>query len=82
MGHWVNELFPLLLTILADNKSLAKREAALYTLANLVQARADPCGPTSSAYQQYPQLLYVLIGFLKTEQQPTIRSVTGPLMVS
>ncbi|XP_043210340.1 serine/threonine-protein kinase mTOR-like isoform X1 [Amphibalanus amphitrite] len=76
MGHWVNELFPLLLAILADNSSLAKREAVLYTLANLVQARADPSGPTSSAYQQYPQLLDVLIGFLKTEQQPTIRRET------
>ncbi|XP_037075764.1 serine/threonine-protein kinase mTOR-like [Pollicipes pollicipes] len=76
MGHWVNELFPLLLAILADNTSLAKREAALYTLANLVQARADPSAPSVSPYQQYPQLLDLLIGFLKTEQQPTIRRET------
>lgn len=69
MSHCINELMPLIIETLQDQSSAAKREAALSTLGKLVNATGYVIEP----YIQYPNLLTILINFLKTEQQVSIR---------
>ncbi|XP_066259712.1 serine/threonine-protein kinase mTor [Euwallacea similis] len=69
---WMQDLMATLLEILGDASAPDKRCAALVTLGQLVGATGHVVKP----YSQYPTLLDVLLGFLKTEQHPTIRRET------
>ncbi|CAH1240669.1 MTOR [Branchiostoma lanceolatum] len=69
MKKWVDELCPIILDMLQDSSSLAKREVALWTLGQLVECTGYVVEP----YTKYPSLLEVLLNFLKTEQAPGIR---------
>ena len=55
-----------------DQSSISKREAALVTLGKLVLSTGSVIDP----YLKYPSLLGILINFLKTEQQPSLRRET------
>nr|ALE20544.1 mTOR [Leptinotarsa decemlineata] len=72
LQQWMHELMQILLEILSDASAPDKRAAALCTLGQLVGATGHVVRP----YNQYPVLLDVLINFLKTEQQPSIRRET------
>ncbi|XP_050511015.1 serine/threonine-protein kinase Tor [Diabrotica virgifera virgifera] len=72
LQQWMHELMQILLDILGDSSSPDKRSAALCTLGQLVGATGHLVNP----YNQYPMLLDVLINFLKTEQQSSIRRET------
>ena len=76
MAKYVDELLPTLLEILSDASSSQKREVSLWTLAQLVASTGSVVTP----YTRYPTLLDTLLGFLKTEQKPTIRSQTLRLL--
>lgn len=69
MTKYLDQLLPLIIEMLQDQSSAAKREAALGTLGKLVTATGFVIEP----YLRYPQLLALLITFLKTEQQLSIR---------
>ncbi|XP_077998557.1 serine/threonine-protein kinase mTOR-like [Glandiceps talaboti] len=72
MKKWMDELLPIILDMLQDSSSLAKREVALWTLGQLV----ENTGYVVEPYRKYPTLLEVLLNFLKTEQSSTIRRET------
>eukprot|EP00794_Sanderia_malayensis_P007416 gene7416-8236_t len=65
----VDELFTVIIDMLQDASSLVKREVALWTFGQLVESTGYVVEP----YKKYPNLLEVLIMFLKTEQSPGIR---------
>lgn len=69
MTKYLDQLLPLIIETLQDQSSVAKREAALGTLGKLVTATGYVIEP----YIRYPQLLTMLINFLKTEQLLSIR---------
>ncbi|XP_032242839.2 serine/threonine-protein kinase mTOR [Nematostella vectensis] len=69
MCKWMNELFPIIIDMLQDASSMAKRKIALWTLGQLVESTGYVVEP----YRKYPNLLEVLLNFLKTEQAPGIR---------
>ncbi len=69
MRKWVDELLPTLQEMLQDASSLNKREVALWTLGQVVESTGCVVEP----YEKYPQLLEVLLNFLKTEQALSIR---------
>ena len=69
MKRWLDELFPIIIIMLQDASSLSKREIALWTLGQLVESTGYVVEP----YQKYPNLLDVLLNFLKTEQASGIR---------
>lgn len=72
MERWADELLAILLEMLADAGSPDKRGVALWTLGQLVGAT----GRVVSPYNKYPFLIDILINFLKTEQQRSIRRET------
>lgn len=72
MEKWIDELLKILLDMLSDASSSEKRGVALWTLGQLVGST----GRVVSPYYQYPGLIDLLINFLKTEQQHTIRRET------
>lgn len=72
MTQWMPELLVILLEMLGDASAPEKRGVALWTLGQLVGATGHVVKP----YNQYPNLLDVLINFLKTEQQPVVRRET------
>ncbi|XP_071482072.1 serine/threonine-protein kinase mTOR-like [Diadema antillarum] len=72
MKKWMDELCPIMLEMLQDSASLRKREVALWTLGQLVESTGYVVEP----YNKYPNLLDVLLNFLKTEQSPTLRRET------
>lgn len=72
MQQWMPELLTILLEMLGDASAPEKRGVALWTLGQLVGATGHVVKP----YNQYPNLLDVLINFLKTEQQPVVRRET------
>nr|WIM49540.1 HIF1a pathway protein [Daphnia magna] len=72
MRLWSPELLPLLLDMLADSSLPAKREVALWTLAQLIESTGCVIQP----YQEFPSLLELLLSFLKTEQLVSIRRET------
>ena len=76
MGKYVGDLLPILLDILNDASSSQKREVSLWTLAQLVEST----GAVVTPYSRYPNLLDTLLGFLRTEQRPAIRSQTLRLL--
>uniref|UniRef100_A0A2M4DPA8 Putative dna-dependent protein kinase n=1 Tax=Anopheles darlingi TaxID=43151 RepID=A0A2M4DPA8_ANODA len=58
--------------MLSDAGSTEKRAVALWTLGQLVSATGQVVQP----YNKYPNLIDILINFLKTEQQLSIRRET------
>ncbi|XP_041480411.1 serine/threonine-protein kinase mTOR-like [Lytechinus variegatus] len=72
MKKWMDELCPIMLDMLQDSALLRKREVALWTLGQLVESTGYVVEP----YNKYPNLLDVLLNFLKTEQSPTLRRET------
>ncbi|KAJ4934007.1 hypothetical protein JOQ06_006815 [Pogonophryne albipinna] len=75
MRKWMDELFPIIMDMLQDSSSLAKRQwlcarrLALWTLGQQVASTGYVVEP----YRKYPSLLEVLLNFLKTEQNQGIR---------
>nr|AEA11029.1 target of rapamycin [Ochlerotatus triseriatus] len=69
---WSDELLATLLEMLSDAGSTEKRGVALWTLGQLVSATGQAVQP----YHKYPNLIDILINFLKTEQQPYVRRET------
>ncbi|GFS18339.1 serine/threonine-protein kinase mTOR [Elysia marginata] len=69
ISKWMDELLPIILEMLQDSSSLQKREIALWTLGQLV----ENTGSVVTPYSKYPNLLEVLLNFLKTEQSISIR---------
>lgn len=69
MRKYVPELLPIILEMLQDSSSLPKREVALWSLGQLVES----IGYVVEPYHKYPNLLEVLLNFLKAEQSPGIR---------
>ncbi|XP_013778468.1 serine/threonine-protein kinase mTOR-like [Limulus polyphemus] len=69
MRKWLDELMPIILDMLQDSSSLAKREVGLWTLGRLVESTGYVVEP----YGKFPSLLDVLLNFLKTEQTSGIR---------
>ncbi|RWS10462.1 hypothetical protein B4U79_12736 [Dinothrombium tinctorium] len=69
MRNYVDELFPIILDVIQDSSSLPKREVGLWALAQLV----DSTGYVVEPYWKYPNLLDILLNFLKTEQSQAVR---------
>lgn len=69
MKKWMDELLPIIMDMLQDSSSLPRREVALWTLAQLVESTGYVVEP----YSKYPNLLEIILNFLKTEQSPGIR---------
>lgn len=76
MEIWADELLLILLEMLGDASSTEKRGVALWTMGQLVSSTGRVVKP----YYKYPHLIDLLINFLKTEQQPTIRRETIRLL--
>lgn len=72
LNKWMPELLSILLDLLADASSPEKRNVALWAFGQLISATGQVVTP----YSQFPNLMDVLINFLKTEQQPVIRRET------
>ncbi|GHJ88255.1 hypothetical protein NliqN6_4657 [Naganishia liquefaciens] len=68
----VDRIMALIMEMLADQTSTLTRDAALKTLGQV----ASNTGMVIEPYQKYPQLLGLLIRFLKTEKNQTIRRET------
>ena len=63
MRSWFEDLFPIFLEAVQDTSSFQKREVALWTMGRLI----ENCGIVSKPYWDYPNLLDVLFGILKSE---------------
>lgn len=72
LQEWMQELMGILLDMLNDASAPEKRGAALCTLGQLVGVTGHVIQP----YEQHPELLDVLLNFLKIEQQSYIRRET------
>jgi FKBP12-rapamycin complex-associated protein len=68
----VDRIMALIMEMLADQTSTLTRDAALKALGQV----ASNTGMVIEPYQKYPQLLGLLIRFLKTEKNQTIRRET------
>lgn len=68
----IDILFRHLVQFLEDSSSLSRREAALRTLGRLCQNTAYVVDP----YRDYPELLDVLLGLLKSEMSVSMRRST------
>lgn len=68
----VDRIMALIMEMLADQTSTLKRDAALKALGQV----ASNTGMVIEPYTKYPQLLGLLIRFLKTEKNQTIRRET------
>eukprot|EP00117_Sycon_ciliatum_P040328 scpid3818/ scgid5118/ Serine/threonine-protein kinase mTOR; FK506-binding protein 12-rapamycin complex-associated protein 1; FKBP12-rapamycin complex-associated protein; Mammalian target of rapamycin; Mechanistic target of rapamycin; Rapamycin target protein 1 len=69
MKPYVDDLLPIIISMLQDSISSGKREVALWTLGQVVGST----GCISEPYCRYPHLLEVLLNILKTETVQTIR---------
>ena len=76
MLPYVHALMPIIIDALQDLGSQTKREAALRTLGQL----ASSSGYVIDPYLEYPQLLNILVGIVKTEQTGSLRRETIKLM--
>lgn len=72
MEQWADELLEILIEMLSDAGAPNKRGVALWTLGQLVGATGQVVTP----YYKYPGLIDILINFLKTETQPSVRRET------
>ncbi|XP_050347704.1 serine/threonine-protein kinase mTOR [Nymphalis io] len=66
------ELLTILLDLLSDASATDKRSVALWAFGQLISATGHVVTP----YTEYPNLMDVLLNFLKTEQQPKDRRET------
>ncbi|CAG9788845.1 unnamed protein product [Diatraea saccharalis] len=66
------ELLTILLELLSDASATEKRSVALWAFGQLISATGNVVTP----YTEYPNLMDVLLNFLKTEQQPKDRRET------
>ncbi|XP_053611167.1 serine/threonine-protein kinase mTOR isoform X2 [Plodia interpunctella] len=66
------ELLTILLELLSDASATDKRSVALWAFGQLISATGHVVTP----YTEYPNLMDVLLNFLKTEQQPKDRRET------
>lgn len=66
------DLLTILLELLSDASATEKRSIALWTFGQLISATGYVVAP----YTKYPNLMDVLLNFLKTEQQPKDRRET------
>lgn len=66
------ELLTILLELLTDASATEKRSVALWAFGQLISATGFVVKP----YTEYPNLMDVLLNFLKTEQQPKDRRET------
>ena len=73
---YIDKLLPLIIETLQDQSSPMKRDAALKTFGQL----ASNTGFVIEPYLIYPNLLDILIGILKTEQNVPIRRETVKLI--
>lgn len=69
MEKWADELLKILLEMLSDLGNPDKRGVALWTLGQIVSAT----GRVVTPYHKYPNLIDILINFLKTETRKSIR---------
>ncbi|ORY05502.1 FAT-domain-containing protein [Neocallimastix californiae] len=76
MIPYLDDLFPMIIETLQDQSNMTKREVALKTLGQL----ASNTGYIIEPYIKYPNLLNILIGILKTEQNMDIRRQTLKVM--
>lgn len=72
MEIWADELLAILLDMLSDAGSPNKRGVVLWTLGQLVGATGQVVNP----YHKYPHLIDILINFLKTETDISVRRET------
>lgn len=72
MDQWTDDLLSILIEMLSDAGAPNKRGVALWTLGQLVSATGQCVTP----YNTYPNLIDILINFLKTETQPAVRRET------
>lgn len=72
MELWADELLAIFIEMLNDSSSTEKRGCVLWALGQLVGAT----GRVVTPYYKYPYLIDILINFLKTEQQPSVRRET------
>lgn len=63
MSAYKDELFPIMLEVIQDSTSLPKREVGLWTLGHLIECTGYVIEP----YQRYPNLLDILLNFLKAD---------------
>lgn len=73
---WLPELLSILLELLSDASATEKRSVALWAFGQLISAT----GYVVTPYTEYPNLMDVLLNFLKTEQQPKDRRETIRLL--
>jgi len=69
MRPHLDELLPLIIECAQDQSSSSKRQVAIEALGQLVGSTGAVIVP----YVQYPQLMDLLLGMLKSEQLPSIR---------
>lgn len=72
LKKWLPEVLTILLELLSDASATEKRSVALWAFGQLISATGYVVAP----YQKYPNLMDVLLNFLKTEQQPKDRRET------
>lgn len=72
LDKWLPEILPVLLELLSDASATEKRSVALWTFGQLISVT----GHVVSPYNEYPNLMDVLLNFLKTEQQAKDRRET------
>ncbi|KAJ2945766.1 hypothetical protein O0L34_g608 [Tuta absoluta] len=72
LKKWLPELLTILLELLSDASATEKRSVALWAFGQLISATGHVITP----YTEYPNLMDVLLNFLKTEQQPKDRRET------
>ena len=76
MVSYIPELMTLTIETLQDQRSPAKQDAAFGTLGQLASNSRYIIEP----YVQYPQLLTILVGIVKTGQNTILRKETIKLM--
>lgn len=72
LNEWLTELMTVQLEILADQNQLEKRSVALWSFGQVVSAT----GYVVTPYMEYPNLMEMLLNFLKTEHQTRERRET------
>lgn len=65
LNEWLSELITIQLAILADPNQQEKRSIALWSFGQIISAT----GYVVTPYMEYPNLMDMLLNFLKTEQQ-------------
>ena len=76
LEQYIPALMPTIIEALQDLSSFDKREAALTALGQL----ASNAGYVIKPYEDYPQLLDLLVNIIKTEQSQKLREITIKLM--